>query len=46
MDLETTYNERIKQIYEAVKRLLDYQISLKNIRKDFKKTKRYLTIIY
>jgi len=30
MALETAYRERMKQIYEAVKRRLDYQVVLQN----------------
>lgn len=38
MALETTYRERMKQMYEAVKRRLDYQVALQNARKDFERT--------
>ena len=38
MTLETVYRERMKQMYEAVKRRLDYQVALQNARKDFKRT--------
>ncbi|CAF1593608.1 unnamed protein product [Rotaria sp. Silwood1] len=38
MILETAYRERMKQMYEAVKRRLDYQVSLQNARKDFERT--------
>lgn len=38
MALETAYRERMKQMYEAVKRRLDYQVALQNARKDFERT--------
>ncbi|CAF4346622.1 unnamed protein product, partial [Rotaria sp. Silwood2] len=38
MGLETAYRERMKQMYEAVKRRLDYQVALQNARKDFERT--------
>ena len=38
MALETTYRERMRQMYEAVKRRLDYQVALQNARKDFERT--------
>ena len=38
MSLETVYRERMKQMYEAVKRRLDYQVALQNARKDFERT--------
>ncbi len=38
MGLETAYRERMKQMYEAVKRRLDYQVALQNSRKDFERT--------
>jgi hypothetical protein len=38
MQLKTTYRERMKQLYEAVKRRLDYQVVLQNARKDFERT--------
>ena len=36
---EATYRVRMKQMYEAVKRRLDYQVELQNARKDFQRTK-------
>ncbi len=38
MALETAYRERMRQMYEAVKRRLDYQVALQNARKDFERT--------
>jgi F-type H+-transporting ATPase subunit b len=38
MSLETAYRERMKQMYDAVKRRLDYQVALQNARKDFERT--------
>jgi len=38
MTLEASYRERMKQMYEAVKRRLDYQVALQNARKDFERT--------
>ena len=38
MTLEAAYRERMKQMYEAVKRRLDYQVALQNARKDFERT--------
>jgi len=38
MALETAYRERMKQMYDAVKKRLDYQIALQNARKDFERT--------
>ncbi|CAF1359056.1 unnamed protein product [Adineta ricciae] len=38
MALETAYRERMKQMYDAVKRRLDYQVALQNARKDFERT--------
>jgi hypothetical protein len=38
MALEIAYRERMKQMYEAVKRRLDYQVALQNARKDFERT--------
>ncbi|CAF1583043.1 unnamed protein product [Rotaria magnacalcarata] len=38
MGLEAAYRERMKQMYEAVKRRLDYQVALQNARKDFERT--------
>jgi F-type H+-transporting ATPase subunit b len=38
MALETAYRDRMKQMYEAVKRRLDYQVALQNARKDFERT--------
>ncbi|CAF3068535.1 unnamed protein product [Rotaria socialis] len=38
MGLETSYRERMKQLYESVKRRLDYQVALQNARKDFERT--------
>ena len=38
MTLETSHRERMKQLYEDVKRHLDYQVALQNARKDFERT--------
>ncbi|CAF1413952.1 unnamed protein product [Adineta ricciae] len=38
MALETAYRDRMRQMYEAVKRRLDYQVALQNARKDFERT--------
>ena len=38
MALESAYRERLKQMYDAVKRRLDYQVALQNARKDFERT--------
>jgi F-type H+-transporting ATPase subunit b len=38
MALETAYRDRLRQMYEAVKRRLDYQVALQNARKDFERT--------
>jgi F-type H+-transporting ATPase subunit b len=38
MALEASYRDRMKQMYEAVKRRLDYQVALQNARKDFERT--------
>ena len=38
MALETACKERMKQMYEADKRRLDYQVTLQNARKDFERT--------
>ncbi|CAF1363560.1 unnamed protein product [Didymodactylos carnosus] len=38
MQLEIIYRERMKQMYDGVKRRLDYQIALQNARKDFERT--------
>lgn len=38
MGLEAAYRERMRQMYEAVKRRLDYQVALQNARKDFERT--------
>jgi hypothetical protein len=38
MTLESTYRERMKQMYEAVKCRLDYQVALQNARQDFERT--------
>lgn len=38
MGLEATYRDRMKQMYEAVKRRLDYQVTLQNARKDFERS--------
>ena len=38
MALEASYRERLKQLYESVKRRLDYQVALQNARKDFERT--------
>jgi hypothetical protein len=38
MALESAYRERMRQMYEAVKRRLDYQVALQNARKDFERT--------
>jgi len=38
MGLESAYRERMRQMYEAVKRRLDYQLALQNARKDFERT--------
>jgi F-type H+-transporting ATPase subunit b len=38
MALETAYRDRLRQMYESVKRRLDYQVALQNARKDFERT--------
>ena len=38
MALEAAYRDRMRQMYEAVKRRLDYQVALQNARKDFERT--------
>ncbi|CAF0871041.1 unnamed protein product [Adineta ricciae] len=38
MALETAYRDRLRQMYEAVKRRLDYQVALQNARKDFERS--------
>jgi F-type H+-transporting ATPase subunit b len=38
MALEAAYRDRLKQMYDAVKRRLDYQVALQNARKDFERT--------
>lgn len=38
MGLEAAYRERMKQVYESVKRRLDYQVALQNARKDFERS--------
>ncbi len=38
MALEAAYRDRMKQMYEAVKKRLDYQVALQNARKDFERT--------
>jgi F-type H+-transporting ATPase subunit b len=38
MALEAGYRERMRLMYEAVKRRLDYQVALQNARKDFERT--------
>jgi F-type H+-transporting ATPase subunit b len=38
MALEAAYRDRLRQMYESVKRRLDYQVALQNARKDFERT--------
>ena len=38
MALETACWDRMRPMYEAVKRRLDYQVALQNTRKDFERT--------
>jgi hypothetical protein len=38
MALESAYRERMKNMFDAVKRRLDYQVALQNARQDFERS--------